>query len=341
MDAAGRTVSGSGGRSHAVIHDGSRLRTPGAGRVAVSISGTGAGTDADTNTGIGTGIDTQTDKRKIHARPRLAQAMMERTATATPPLVIAVHGAVTNAATWLPLQRELGEGVEFAAPDLPGHGTNRETPFALEPSLKLIADLIPSGSAASDRPVVLVGDSLGGYLALLAAAAANTTVGAVIAGGCSFPLDKFAGTLVSATNLPVGLALLAGGKEYLEKGLGALLRRVTDPETAEAVLARGLRIEARAESLTALRTTDFRTVVAGIQSPVYFVNGAFDVPAAWLTRVFAGYASDGYAVTIPGAFHGCMLSHPRETAEVIRTAFVRSERRLAAGAVARLAQGAK
>ena len=46
--------------------------------------------------------------------------------------MLAIHGAVANAAAWLGLERELGAALPVDAPDLPGHGLRRAEPFVLE-----------------------------------------------------------------------------------------------------------------------------------------------------------------------------------------------------------------
>lgn len=190
-------------------------------------------------------------------------------------LVIALHGAVGNGATWLPLRRALSRDVELWAPDLPGHGTRRDEPFTLAASLHAIQALVQR--AAPQRPI-LAGDSLGGYLAIAAGARLGTAVTGIVAGGCTWSMTGFGGWLARASDvLPRALENLVG-PERIEALASALVGRVTDPETAAAVVAGGLRGRARSESLRELAGMDLEPLVRAIAVPIVFVNGRFDWP---------------------------------------------------------------
>ena len=209
--------------------------------------------------------------------------------------------------------------MEFIAPDLPGHGTLHATPFTLANALKVVDEAVES-AAATTRPVVLVGDSLGGYLALVAASRLGNRIHAVVAAGASFDMRGFGGSLVAISDLPIGLLQFALGRERCARMFARVVRRMTDPQTAEAIMAGGIRLDSRHESILELQRIDLATVIKGCSGRVYMVNGALDVPAVWYTRKYAGYAKNGYAVTIPLAWHGCALTHPAEFADVVSTA---------------------
>lgn len=235
-----------------------------------------------------------------------------------PPLVVAVHGAVTNAAIWLPLQRLLPKELEFIAVDLPGHGTRRDSPFSISAALQVIDAALPS--VPGDRPTVLIGDSLGGSLALLEAARVGWRVQSVVAAGASADLRGALGMLLAATTLPLDILHFFFGAASVEAIFAMGLRLVTDRATVEAVAARGLSVSARGESMKVLRNVDILEAIKGCKARIYLVNGSFDLPYALHTGTYAGYAANGYAVTIPNAFHGCAISRPIEFADVVLTA---------------------
>jgi len=222
------------------------------------------------------------------------------------PLVIALHGAVANRKTWLPLARLVANDYELWCPDLPGHGARRDEPFTLRASLATVAELV---ARARPRRVVVAGDSLGGYLALLAARAFGD-VAACVAGGCTWSMHGAWGALARASGAPPDVLERVLGARRSERLVAALVPRFTDAATAAAVVAGGLRTAARGESLRELAGLDLVELVRAIDAPIVFVNGARD----WPTR--AGEASllraaRGASLELePGAGHGVGLLAP-------------------------------
>lgn len=92
--------------------------------------------------------------------------------TPGPPVrLVLVHGSRLSHTQWTPQRRRLRSLVpdaaarlEVVAPDLPGHGARGDEPFTLDRAVGAVAAAVESGPA--DRPVVLAGHSLGGYVAL-------------------------------------------------------------------------------------------------------------------------------------------------------------------------------
>lgn len=77
--------------------------------------------------------------------------------------VVFIHGTRTSSLIWAEQEVFLREqGHEVVAVDLPGHGANMHLPFTLQGSY----DVISAAVDTFDTPPVLVGMSLGGYIAL-------------------------------------------------------------------------------------------------------------------------------------------------------------------------------
>ena len=87
------------------------------------------------------------------------------------PRVLALHGWLDNAASFLPLQEHL-PGIELAALDMPGHGASAHLPPAAEYT---VPNTARAAFAAADalgwERFVLLGHSLGGAVASVMAAA--------------------------------------------------------------------------------------------------------------------------------------------------------------------------
>jgi pimeloyl-ACP methyl ester carboxylesterase len=92
----------------------------------------------------------------------------------TAPPVVAVHGITANAQVWAPLARRL-PGRHLYAPDLRGRARSRALPgpwgmAAHVADLRALLDHLAATGPAGDGPVVLVGHSMGAFVATLAAA---------------------------------------------------------------------------------------------------------------------------------------------------------------------------
>jgi pimeloyl-ACP methyl ester carboxylesterase len=229
--------------------------------------------------------------------------------TNTPACVIAVHGAVANAATWIPLRRLMhADDVDLIADDLPGHGTRRSEPFDFD---RAAAELIDRAFAESRRrPTIVAGDSLGGYLALTVAAQCGSALQGVIAGSCTFAMRGIAGVLARTSLVPDALVPPAA--------LAAVLARSCAPDVAAAILARGLAPSMRNMTLRALLGRDVRADVVRIAAPIVFVTGSLDVPIVWSTRSFARMARHGSVQIVARRTHGVGLSSPQTFAAAAR-----------------------
>lgn len=94
------------------------------------------------------------------------------------PVVMLVHGLGSNANQWLPVARDLARDHRVVLVELPGHGlASITTPFTLEQATLALERAI---AEQSPDPVVLVGHSVGGLVALTEALHAPNRVRALV-----------------------------------------------------------------------------------------------------------------------------------------------------------------
>ena len=99
------------------------------------------------------------------------------------PGIVFLHGTRLTRAQWWPQLRRLAGAYRCVAVDLPGHGVLADRPFTIEAATDLVRAAIeaeiPSGRA------VIVGLSLGGYVAIDTAEAYPERVSGLVLAGCS------------------------------------------------------------------------------------------------------------------------------------------------------------
>jgi lipase len=96
---------------------------------------------------------------------------------AGPVRVLAIHGVTGHGRRWQPLARHLPE-ITVAAPDLLGHGRSSWTaPWTIDANVAALASLLDE---QADSPVLVVGHSFGGAVALHLAASRPDLVGSLV-----------------------------------------------------------------------------------------------------------------------------------------------------------------
>ena len=233
------------------------------------------------------------------------------------PSIVFVHGTRLTGAMWAVQQAELsGEFVTIAI-DLPAHGARAGEPFALEGAANALAETIRD-HATGGRAVV-VGLSLGGYVAMALAARQPTLVrGLVLSGATAEP--------VGARSLP--FLALATLMDRIEVGLldrinAAFFRSRYPARIAEPIIAGGFWPKGGAQALRAIAGEHFLPRLATYPGPTLILNGELDVIFRLSAPTFASAAVDARRVLLAGATHLASLDRPLAFSEGVRR-FARS-----------------
>lgn len=244
--------------------------------------------------------------------------IVDRYGTPDKPLVIAIHGAVANRKTWLPFVRVARTEYEIWCPDLPGHGARRNESFTIAAACETAEALI---AEARPRKPILIGDSLGGYLALMLANRFGERLTGVVAGGCTWTMIGIWGTLARASDLLPKLLENVLGPSRVERAIAKVVPRFTDREAADAILEAGMRLAARSESLRALAGLDLAAIVREIRIPLVFSNGSRDWPTRAGEAMLLRANHRARLVLADGTGHGMGLLAPAVMLKAVRSVF--------------------
>ena len=279
---------------------------------------------------------------------------------ASGPVVVCVHGLAGSAVNWSAIAPLLTGRCRVLAPDLPGHGFTRSLGrgtdvAALRVLLHRFIEAVPAG------PVLLMGNSMGGMLALLEASAAPVAVTGLVLVDPVLPLvpampDRFVTPMLAA---------------YATPGLGPLLMRLRRRMAPEALVASVLSLccadasrvpadvlaqhvtvarqtltspEAEREIATAARSMiatfgdprggPYRRAIASISCPVLLLHGARDRMVPITVARAAARANPAWTlIEMPGVGHVPQLEAPAGTASAITSWLGSTGQRTAAAAL--------
>lgn len=234
--------------------------------------------------------------------------------------VVLVHGSQLSSAQWWRYPRLFGPDVDVVTPDLPAHGGRRDEEFSWERALAVVGEAVEGGDAAD--PVVLVGHSLGGYLALAWAARHPTRLaGLGLLGASAVPAGP--GALAYRTLSQVERRL---GADRMSRAMDREFDALLAPELAAAVKAAGYGFEGIPAAWAGVMTHCRPSMLAEVTAPVLLVNGQLDqlrVDARRFVRA-AGSARWVRVVTVPRGLHVFPLTHRHDVAaalwELVRAA---------------------
>lgn len=230
----------------------------------------------------------------------------------TRPTIVFLHGTRLTGAQWASQVAALSDAYHCLAVDLPGHGQEQGVSFTLEGAADRIADLI--NQEAHGGRAIVVGLSLGGYVAMAVAA--------------RWP-ERVAGLVISgATAEPVG------SRAIFYRGLAAIYSRTPDdildavnrrffrwrfpPEIAGPILADGFFFAGGAVAVRSLIGERFRPRLAAYPGPSLLLNGEYDLFFRPTERSFADVAANSRRSLIRGARHHTNLDQPEAFTIAIR-----------------------
>jgi pimeloyl-ACP methyl ester carboxylesterase len=232
------------------------------------------------------------------------------------PAIVFVHGTRMSRAFWTPQMEALSDEFRTIALDLPGHGLRAGNAFTLDGAVDAVGACIETHAAGR---AVVVGLSLGGYVAMaLAASRPELVRGLVISGATIEP----AGILRPAVR-GLALAFDVTRLRWFDTMSARYFRRRYPVAIAEPVIEGGFWSAGGAVALRALAGERFKDRLGAYRGRVLLVNGELDFVMRPGARGFAAAAQDARRVRIRGASHLANLDRPAAFNDAVR-GFVRS-----------------
>lgn len=227
------------------------------------------------------------------------------------PAIVFVHGIRTSSSMWRRQIDDLTEaGFPVEAVDLPGHGSRIGDVFTIPAAVAVIDDAV----GRRQGPVLLVGLSLGGYLAIHYAGAFPDRVGGLVAASCQ--------TLPRGPGLWGYRALARGIRRLPDRGAwlnDAMARRFLPAEGVADMSAGGVALDVMDTTLSAVGTLDPLGSLRRYRGPVWFVMGGLD-HFRLDQRAFLRAKPEASVVLIPRATHLVSLVKPAEFTRAVTDA---------------------
>lgn len=231
--------------------------------------------------------------------------------------IVLVHGAIFTRSMWAPQREALSEEFHVVAPDLPGHGARADETVDLERSVSLVDRVIEDHT---DGSAVVVGLSLGGYVATEYASRHSEAVdGLVVAGSSANPVRG----MELLTRAAGGVTRLVTRSDLLERGVKRGAKRWVNnrdlpQRVKDEIIDAGFYPRQFGEAGPELAGRNFRESFATYPGPSLVVNGENDMVMRRGEEKHAKAAHDAQVHVIEGVGHVSNLHKPQEFTEAVR-----------------------
>lgn len=226
------------------------------------------------------------------------------------PAILFLHGIRLAGKIWETHARALSDEFYVITPDLPGHGALTDLPFDIP-----VIDAYLAHISASLRggPPLVVGYSLGGYIAMRYATDLPEHTAGLLLTGCSTDITGFRERLYESS-----VALSSRfSPEVLQRILAIFFRLTLPRAVAETIIPFRFDQSVFEASCKIVCGVEYSARLARYGKPVFIVNGQWDVLFRPDETKYARRAK-AETLVIPRTTHVVPLSHPRDFAAIVR-----------------------
>jgi pimeloyl-ACP methyl ester carboxylesterase len=230
------------------------------------------------------------------------------------PAVVLVHGAVLTRKMWLRQLRGLSDTYFVIAADLPGHGALAELPFTFAAAVETLVDVI---ARQAQGHALVVGVSMGGYVAMELARHHPELVTGLVLSGCSLNARGMLGMAARLMSAIMRRGWVTIGPAQAEK----MIRRLFPPDQADVAEAQrraGLYPKPVGFAYGEMAGRDFVGSLAAFPGSTLILNGKRD----WLPRTgeatCAAMSPRVQVRHVAGAGHACSIDQPELFNQAVR-----------------------
>lgn len=218
--------------------------------------------------------------------------------------IVFVHGAAWTRKMWVPQMEALADEFRLIAVDLPGHGALRVDPFRLAPAVQSVMESLKQETQA---PALLVGLSLGGYVAIACAHDYAQDIAGLVLSGCSI---DYRGAIGFLSRLDSALVTTLFSERRLSQMQEKSLRGMFPERLVEPQIKAGFSWKVMPQVYRELATHDFNAMLKTFTGPVLIMNGENDKRNRKGEAELLRAASNGQIRIIERANHLCNLDQP-------------------------------
>jgi pimeloyl-ACP methyl ester carboxylesterase len=214
---------------------------------------------------------------------------------------------------WMPQMDALSDEFRVIAPDLPGHGALRKQPFQLKAAIQAVME---SPRQQTHDRALIVGLSLGGYVAMACAHDHPQEVAGLVLSGCCIDYRGLIGML---SWLDSSLVTTLFSESRLSRMQEKTLKNMFPETLVRPQLEAGFSWKVVPRVYRELASHDFPNMLHSFPGPTLIINGENDRLNRKRETALLRVAQDGQLHIIKQAGHLCNLEQPETFTLLVRT----------------------
>lgn len=218
---------------------------------------------------------------------------------------------------WLPQMKSVSGEFRVIALDLPGHGSLSKTPLTLDAAVDTVQQTIDQDAGGR---ALLVGSSLGGYVAMEAACRRPEQIAGLVLSGAS---AEYRGLLGVRARINALMLRLFSANPVRRRMEGILEGTPLSASELSLIQNAGFYPKSWARAFQLVAGKNFRAKLQGYPGPVLILNGEDDTLNRKGEAALAAAAQHARIEIIENAGHLCNLQEPEAFSKAVRT-FARS-----------------